>query len=173
MSNTTTKFPKQKQDIKQPTGEQWEHERATLDRDIFCNCILKLRGQVSPGLTGFRKEYIQALLFSKESNADFLAKSAFDKLYAVANDIVQGCLPWYVYQAWNGTSLMALNKKNVEELAKGERMDCRPVCKGDSLRKVITKALYAPSTERIQAVCHPCQFGVGTKGGGAQLMMAL
>ena len=103
----------------------------------------------------------------------YIQTFAFDELYAVANDIVQGRLPWYFYQAWNGTSLTALNKKNVEELAEGETMDCHPVCKGDLLRKVITKALYAPFMERIQAVCDPCQFGVGTKGGGAQLTMAL
>ena len=27
--------------------------------------------------------------------------------------------------------------------------------------------------ERIQTICDPCQFGVGTKGGGAQITMAL
>ena len=128
-----TKFPKRKKENKEPSGEQWEHERASIDREILRDCILKLRGQVLPGLTGFCIEYIQALLFSEQSNADFIAKSAFNELHAVANDIVQGRLPWYFYQAWNGTSLTALNKKNVEDLAEGETMDCRPVCKGDSL----------------------------------------
>ena len=52
-------------------------------------------------------------------------------------------------------------------------MDCRPVCKGDLLRKVITKALYAPFMERIQEICNPCQFGVSKKGGSAQLTMTL
>ena len=135
------KFPKRKKDIKEPTNEQWEHERASIDRAIFRDCILKLCGQVLLGLTGFCNEYIQALLFSEQSNADFVAKSAFNELHAVANDIVQGRLPWYFYQAWNRTSLTALNKKSREELAEGETMDCQPVCKGDSLQKDITKAL--------------------------------
>ena len=92
------KFPRRKKEIRNTTEEQWEHERASIDRDILRKCILKLKGQVSPGLTGFRNEHIQALIFSEQSNADFLAKSAFDELHAVANDIVQGRLPWYFYQ---------------------------------------------------------------------------
>ena len=118
------KFPKRKKEIKEPTEEQWEHERASIKKDILCECILNLRGQVSPGLSGFRNEYIQALLFSENSNADYVAKSAFDELHAVANDIVQGRLPWYFYQVCNGTSLTALNKKNIEDLEDGEVMDC-------------------------------------------------
>ena len=104
---------------------------------------------------------------------DLLAKQAFDELFAVANNIVQGKLPWYFYQAWNGTSLTALNKKGREELHEGETMDCRPVCKGESLRKVITKALYAPFMEAIREKCDPCQFSIGTKGGGSQLVLAI
>ena len=106
-----SKFPKWKKLVVEPTETQWESERASLDRDIFRKCIMKLRGQVSPGLTGFRNEHIIVLLFSDASNADMLAKSAFDELFALSNDIVQGKLPWYFYQAWNGTSLTALNKK--------------------------------------------------------------
>ena len=64
-----TKLPKRKIEIRNPTVEQW-HERASIDRDILRNCTLKLKGQLSPGLTGFRNEYIQALLFSEQSNAD-------------------------------------------------------------------------------------------------------
>ena len=52
-------------------------------------------------------------------------------------------------------------------------MDCRPVCKGESLRKVITKALYSPFMGKIREICKPCQSGIGTKGGGSQLVMAI
>ena len=64
-------------------------------------------------------------------------------------------------------------KKGVDELVEGETMDCRPICKGESLRKLITRALYVPFMPKIRAYCDPCQFGVGTKGGGAQLTMAI
>lgn len=111
--------------------------------------------------------------FSEHSNADFVAKSVFDELHAVANDIVQGHLPWYFYQAWNKTSLTALNKKNVEDLVEGEVMDCQTVCKGDSLRKVSTKALYAPFMDKIHAKCDLQQFGVGRKEGGEPITMAI
>ena len=88
------KFPKRKKEIENPTAEQWEHERASIDKEILRDLILKLKGQISPGLSGFRNEYIQSLIFSDHSNADFMAKSAFNELHALANDIVQGRLPW-------------------------------------------------------------------------------
>ena len=52
-------------------------------------------------------------------------------------------------------------------------MDCRPVCKGESLQKVITKELYSPFMGKIREKCEPCQFGIGTKGSGSQLVMAI
>ena len=93
------KFPKRKKEIAEPTEEQWESDRTSLDKEILCASILKLKLQVSPGLTGFRNEHIQALLFSDGAKVDLLAKQAFDELFAVANNIVQGKLPWYFYQA--------------------------------------------------------------------------
>ena len=67
----------------------------------------------------------QAILFSEHSQADRLAKSAFDELHSLSNDIVQGRLPWYFYQIWNGSSLTALNKKDAADLETNEIMDCR------------------------------------------------
>ena len=167
------KFPPRKTPIATPTDDRWECPRATLDREVFRKCIEKLKGQVSPGLTGFRNEHIQALLFSDGATAGPLAKSAFDCLFQVSRDITLGLMPWYFYQVWNGTSLTALNKKDPLDLEEGELMDCRPVCKGESLRKVITKALYSPYLSTIRKVCDPCQFGIGTSGGGSQLVMAI
>ena len=106
-SQMQRKFPKRKKNIAEPTEAQWESERASIDRDTFCKCKMKLRGEVSPGLTGSGNEHITALLFSDASNADMLAKSAFDELFTLSNDIVQGKLPWYFYQACNITSLTA------------------------------------------------------------------
>ena len=114
-----------------------------------------------------------ASLFSNASNTNMLAKSAFDELFDLSNNIVQGKMLWYFYQAWNGTSLTALNKEGTEELNEGETMDCRPVCKGESPRKVITKVLYSPCLGKIREKCEPCQFGIGTNGGGSQLVMAI
>ena len=50
-------------------------------------------------------------------------------------------------------------------------MDCRPVCKRESLQKVITKALYTPFMEKIQA--RPMSIWSGYEGGGAQITMAI
>ena len=69
--------------------------------------------------------------------------------------------------------MTTLNKKGTEKLNVGETMDRGPVCKGESLWKVITKALYSPSMETIREKCKPCQFSIGTKGGGSQLVMAI
>jgi len=67
----------------------------------------------------------------------------------------------------------ALNKIGTEELNEGETMDCCPVCKGQSLRKVIAKALYSPFMEKIREKCESCLFGIGTKSRGSQLAMAI
>jgi len=134
---------------------------------------MQLKSHVSPGLTGFRYEHLQAILFSDKSKADRLAQSAFDELHSLSNDIVQGRLPWYFYQIWNGSSLTVLNKKDVPDLETNEIMDCRPICKGEEMKKVITKALYKPLMNKIKAGCEPSQFSVGTSGGGSQLIMAI
>ena len=134
---------------------------------------MSLKSQVSPGLSGIRYEHLQAILFSEHSKADRLAKSAFDELHSLSNDIVQGRLPWYFYQIWNGSSLTALNKKDAADLETNEIMDCRPICKGEAIKKVITKALYKPYMNKIKAGCEPSQFSVGTNGGGSQLIMAI
>jgi len=133
---------------------------------------MSLKSQVSPGLSDFRYEHLQAILFSEHSKAERLAKSAFDELHSLSNDIVQGRLPWYFYQIWNGSSLTALNKKDAADLETNET-DCRPICKGEAIKKVITKALYKPYMNIIKAGCEPSQFSVGTNGGGSQLIMAI
>ena len=109
-----SKFPSCKMVIPSPTEAQWNEERASIDREILRTTIMSLKSQVSPGLSGFRYEHIQAILFSEHSKADRLAKSAFDELHSLSNDIVQGRLPWYFYQIWNGSSLTALNCRNNE-----------------------------------------------------------
>jgi len=134
---------------------------------------MQLKSQVSPGLSCFHYEHLQAILFSEHSKADRLAKSAFVELHSLSNDIVQGRLPWYFYQIWNGLSISALNKQDTADIEVNETMDCRPICKGEAIKKVITKALYKPNMNKIQAGCEPNQFAVGTNGGGSQLIMAI
>jgi len=134
---------------------------------------MQLKSQVSPGFPGFRYEHLQAILFSEHSKADRLTKSAFDEQHSLSNDIVQGRLPWYFYQVWNGSSLTALNKKDAADLEINEIMDCHPICKSEAIKKVITKALHKPYMNKIKAGCEPSQFSVGTNGGGSQLIMAI
>ncbi len=116
---------------------------------------MQLKSQVSPGLSGFRYEHLQALLFSEHSKADRLAKSAFDKLHSLSNDIVQDRLQWNFYQIWNGSSLTALFEKDTADLEVNEIMDCRPICKGEAIKKVITKGLYKCYMNKIKAGCEP------------------
>ena len=52
-------------------------------------------------------------------------------------------------------------------------MDCRPICKGEAIKKVITKALYKLYMNKIKAGCEPSQLAVGTNGGGSELIMAI
>ena len=63
----------------------------------------------------------------------------FSYAVRISNDIVQGRLPWYFYQIWNGSSLTALNKKDAADLETNEIIDCRPICKGEAIKKMITK----------------------------------
>ena len=74
------KFPSHKMAIPSPTEAQWNEERTSIDREILRTTIMKLKSQVSPGLSCFRYEHLQAILFSEHSKADRLAKSAFDEL---------------------------------------------------------------------------------------------
>jgi len=76
--------------IPSPTEAQWNEERASIDTEILKTTIIQVKTQVSPGLSGFRYEYLQAILFSEDSKADHLAKSAFDELHSLSNGIVQG-----------------------------------------------------------------------------------
>ena len=168
-----SKFPSRKLAIPSPSEVQWYEERTSIDKEILRTTIMSLKSQVSPGLSGFRSEHLQAILFSEHSKADRLAKSAFDELHSLSNDIVQGRLPWYFYQIWNGSSLTALNKKDTADLEINEIMDCRQICKGEAIKKVITKALYKPYMNKIKAGCEPSQFTLGTNGGGSQLIVAI
>ena len=61
--------------------KEWDEERASIDREILRTTIMQLKSQVSPGLSGFRYEHLQAILFSEHPKADRVAKSAFDELH--------------------------------------------------------------------------------------------
>jgi len=52
-------------------------------------------------------------------------------------------------------------------------MDCRPICKGEAIKKVITKTLYKPYMNKTKAGCEPSHFAVETNGGGSQLIMSI
>jgi len=81
--------------IPSPTEAQWNEERESIDREILRATIIQLKCQVSLGLSGFRYEHLQAILFTEYSKADRLAKSVINELHSLSNDIVQGRLPWY------------------------------------------------------------------------------
>ena len=66
-----------------------------------------------------------------------------------------------------------MKKKDTADLETDEIMDCRPICKGDSIKKVITKALYKSFMNTIEAGCEPSQFAVETNGDVKQLIMAI
>ena len=88
-----SKFPSRKMAIPSPSEAQWNEERASIDKEILRTTIMSLKSQVSPGLSGFRYEHLQPILFSEHSKSDRLAKSAFDELHSLSNDTVQGQKP--------------------------------------------------------------------------------
>ena len=51
-------------------------------------------------------------------------------------------------------------------------MDCRPVAKGNTFRKVLTATLMHPFKQAIIDVTAPTQYGSGEKAGGSQLVFA-
>jgi hypothetical protein len=164
ISQMRRKFPTRKEDIPTLNDEDFDSERATLDKDLFRKTILGLRREVSPGPGNLRNEHLSALIFNPESKVSDQASAAFDHLFEVAETIVSGRLPWYFYVAWTTTSLSAVNKLDPETLEQGQTMDCRPVCKGNSLRKAIIRTLYEPYMESFEKTGWPCQFGTSKSG---------
>ena len=95
---------------------------------------MQLKSQVSPGLSGFRYEHLQAILFSEDSKTDHLAKLALDDyiLYLMISSTTDYC----------GTStrsrmdsLTALNKKDIADPEIDEVMDFCPICKGEAIKE--------------------------------------
>mgnify|MGYP001307855544 FL=1 len=150
----------------------FEYERATLDKDFFRKTILSLRREVSPGPGNLRNEHLTALVFNPQSRVSDQASAAFDHLFEVSEAIIAGRFPWYFYVAWTATSLSAVNKVDPESLAEGQTMDCRPVCKGNSLRKAIIRTLYEPFMKPFEKIGLPCQFGT-SKGGISQFSFTI
>ena len=74
--------------------------------------------------------------------------------------------------AWTASGLTAMNKTAYEELGVDDLMDCRPLMKGNSARKVITSAWIEPFKMKMVEVTRPTQFGSGEKAGGTQLIFA-
>ena len=64
-----------------------------------------------------------------------------------------------------------MNKMEEEELEEGELMDCRPVMKGNTFRKVVTTAFMAPYKQALIDHTQPTQFGL-EKAGGSKLAFA-
>ncbi len=85
-----SKFPSRKMAISSLNETQWNEERASIHREILRTTIMQLKSQVSPGLSCFRYEHLQAILFSEHSKADRPTKSAFHELHSLSYDIVQG-----------------------------------------------------------------------------------
>jgi len=102
--------------IPSPSEAQWNEERASIDREILRRTIMSLKSQVSRGLSGFRYEHLQTILFSVHSKAGRLAKSAFDELHSLSNDNFQGRLLEWI-------NLTALNKKDAADLETNKIMD--------------------------------------------------
>ena len=166
------KFPCRKAPILPPTDEQCAFERACLPWDAFREVIVKLKPLTAPGLGCLRNEHLTALLFTSRSNVSPRAHDAFNRLHRFCDIITQGRLPWYFFAAWTATSLCALNKCEVEDLAAGATMDCRPVAKGNSLRKAVSRAVLGEFSKQIISNTAPTQFGCGAKAGGTQMIMA-
>ena len=168
------KFPTRKEEIREPTDEQFAHPRAQLDVDQFRIAIKQLKPKMAPGLGCFRNEHLTALLYDEGSKVSQGAKSAFDKMHAFCDKILACNLPWYFYAAWGATSLSAINKLDPSELQGDQQMDCRPVAKGYPLNKALEKkAAIRQYTDAIINRTAPTQFGCALKGGGSQLIMSI
>ena len=166
------KFPKCKRSIPPPTDEQFNHSRANLDFGILKRKISSLKPRVAPGIGGLRNEHLTSIVFTDRSNASPKAKSAIHSFHELGNQIVKGNLPWFFYVAWTASGLTAMNKTTYDELGVDELMDCRPLMKGNSARKVITSAWIEPFKMKMVEVTRPTQFGSGEKAGGTQLIFA-
>jgi hypothetical protein len=159
------KFPARKEEIAEPTEEQFSHPRAQLDADQFRMAIKQLKPKTAPGLGCLRNEHLTALLYNEGSKVSQGAQNAFHKVHAFCNKIMECNLPWYFYVAWGATSLSAINKLDPTELQEGQQMDCRPVAKGYPLNKALEKAAIRQYTDAIINRTAPTQFGCALRGG--------
>ena len=76
-------------------------------------------------------------------------------------------------EAWVATSLSAVNKLDPADVVPGQQMDCRPVAKGYSLPKAVTKVWFLPFKKEIIAKTSPTQYRCGKSAGGSKMIFAI
>jgi hypothetical protein len=149
------------------------HDRAELDQAEFRKLLRGLANLRTPGLGGLRNEHLLALVFPAHSGASPKALDAENQLFRLAQHIVKGTMPSYFYTLFTSVRCVPLNKKHLEELNEGDIMDCRPVGIGNSLRCLITKALFKQFTNIFIQATAPMQYGCGEKAGGSKMIFNL
>ena len=146
--------------------------RAEIDFDDFTKAIDSLLTCKASGLGGLRNEHITALRFNPAGKQSPKADRAIHHFYDLANQIVQGNLPWFFYAGYTAVRLCAINKDDPRTRNEETPMDCRPVGIGNAARRVISQALLQPYKQDFITACSPSQLGCGVKAGSSQLLFS-
>ena len=120
--------------------------RSIIEDKLYKSLRLAKRGS-GAGLSGWRFEFLFPLLRS----------DAWGPFVDLAARIATGDAPEGVFAVLRQGRATALNKKKAGEV--------RPLVCHEPLRRLITRALVAESTQDIAGYLGPCQFAVGVPGG--------
>ena len=128
--------------------------------ELVRDCILHFPRGSAPGPSGLRPSHLQDALRRKGAGLGLL--SALARLTQLW---VGGLLPQSHASAWGGATLVPLRK------ADG---GVRPVAIGDTLRRLVGKALLStPEARKQVAALQPVQAGLGVPGAAESIGMGL
>lgn len=112
--------------------------------------------QSSGGVSGWSYDALRAL--ARSGGTEFVEVLA--KLFQL---IVDGKCP--VSEHWTSSRVIPLAKK-------GNALDIRPICIGDSVMRVLGRLVAAKYAAKMGAALAPLQFGIGVKGGTEAIVHA-
>lgn len=119
-----------------------------LTSQILVDCLRSAGRKKSASLSGWRNEHMRPLLESPE---------AWDAFTSVCQFIAEGRLPQCIQDVFRLARITAAIKPD------GVRI--RPLAAGDSLRRLVGRALARQCTEQVRDAISPYQFGVGVRSG--------
>jgi len=158
--------------------DQLSCARFELPFETFLEAVRAGAPETAPGIGGLTYEHIQALDFSPQlQNSDTIsltAKNALRHLWDFSNLILTSELPAYFYsQHYTAVRVVPINKKNPKSLRAGQSMEHRPIGIGNTVKRVIEKAIARHWAVDFKEAVGDFQFAIANKAGGTQMSFAV